>query len=70
MYNFLAITRLGAFLEPGSLTVELCSKFCVDPYPKHDFHEKLRVVDFSIAGHICDAKCPTLSDEVHKYFYT
>ena len=53
MYNFLAITRLRSLLEPGSLTVELCNKFCVDPYPKHDFHEKSQVVDFSIAGHIC-----------------
>ena len=34
------------------MTVELCSKFCVDPYPKREFHEKSRVVDFSIAGHI------------------
>ena len=43
---------LGNFLEPGSLTVELYSKFCVDLYPKRDFHEKSRVVGFSIAGHI------------------
>ena len=43
--HFLTTTRLMS----GSLTVELCSKFCVDPYPKRDFHEKSRVVDFSIA---------------------
>ena len=38
-------------LKPGSLTVEIYSKFCVDPYPKLDFHEKSRVVRFSIAGY-------------------
>ena len=38
--------------EPGSLTVELYSKFCVDLYLKRGFHKKSRVVDLLIAGHI------------------
>ena len=42
---------LGTFLEPGSLTVELYSKICVNPYPKRNF-KKSRVVNLSIASHI------------------
>ena len=37
--------------------VKLYSKFCVHPYPKLNFHEKLRVVGFSIAGHNCALIC-------------
>ena len=44
---FLAMTRLRKLLEPGSLTIELYSKICVDPYPKRDF--KKLVLGFSIA---------------------
>ena len=40
------------------MTVELYTKFCVDPYPKREFHKKSRVVCFSIAGHICPALVP------------
>ena len=36
---------------PGSLTVELYSKICVNPYPKRNF-KKSRVVNLSIASHI------------------
>ena len=35
VYNFLTITHL---LKPGSLTIELYTKFCVDPCPKRKFH--------------------------------
>ena len=48
MYNFEAITRP---MSPGSLTVELYIKFCVDLYPKCGFHENLQMVCFLIAGH-------------------
>ena len=33
------------------MTVELYSKFRVDPYPTRKFHKKLQMVNFIIAGH-------------------
>ena len=47
---FLLYLGLGVFLETGYLTVELYTKFCIDPYSKREFHKKSRVVSFSIAG--------------------
>ena len=50
VYNFLAIARLRKLFR--AWLFELHTKFCVDPYPKREFHKKLQVVGFSIAGHI------------------